>query len=204
MDGDSPTTDRGPVTLVIWDEDGILFRWTEAFNRWVGWDASEVWTTWDHYRSKGMSSDEFRSELDRFGQTGGFRTGDPYHDALIAHRLLAAHPRITHVSCTAKPNSQAFCDSGEWLIDHGIRMHGRLLSKTKTDALRYADAVGADTVFAIDDLADNVRSLRDSGVNAFLRSQPWNTTDRDVPRVESAIEFANIVLQTTGGRRDHA
>lgn len=203
MDRHSPT-DRDSVTLVVWDEDGVLFRWTEAFNLWLGWSEHEVWTTWDHYRSMGMSSAEFRSELDRFGQSGGFRTGRPYHDALIAHRLLASHPRIRNISCTAKPNVQGFFDAGDWLIDHGVRMESRLLAKDKTDALHYAEAARIETVFAIDDLAENVRSLRSRGVNAFLRSQPWNTADRDVPRVESAIEFANIVLETAGGHHGHA
>lgn len=175
--------------LVIWDEDGVLFKWTARMNVYCGRPADEVWDTWSHYKTWGMTTPEFLAKLDAFGRDGGFLSGDPHWDGIMAWHALEAHSRIGNVSITAKPNDEGFNDAGDWLSIYGVRMQ-RFRSDDKT--ILCGQYVNRE-LFALDDNVDHVEALLAKGVRAFLRDQPWNRHATHLPRVDDALDFAAIV-----------
>lgn len=57
------------------------------------------------------------------------------------------------------------------------------------------DKTVAATDYFIDDNVDNVVSLLDAGVDAWLRTRPWNEA-ADLPRVDDLAQFVDFVLIT--------
>ena len=180
-----------PIT-VMWDQDGIHARWTRGFNVYCGRPADEVWLSWSHYKSWGWDTPQFLKALDSFGEEGHFRNLDAHEDALAAHRLLDTYD-IRQIVVTDKPNDRAFVDAQHWLHDHGIYPYMFIRSADKTEFMEYA--VPGDRLYAIDDKVENVQALLESGVEAYLRDQPWNQHVTDLPRVHNCLEFAEIVLK---------
>lgn len=181
--------------VVIWDEDGVLFKWTAQMNVYCDRPADEVWDTWTHYKTWGMTSPEFLAKLNQFGLDGGFADGEPHWDGIMAWHALASHARIGCVSITAKPNVAAFEDAAAWLSSYGIRMT-RYCSDDKT--ILHGQYKGRE-MFALDDNVGHVEALLAKGVRAYLRDQPWNQDATHLPRVFDALEFARIVYDYVEG-----
>jgi hypothetical protein len=182
--------------IVIWDEDGVLYQWTPEFNRFCGWPADEQWETWDHYKTHGMTTDQFKIKLDEFAQSGCFAKGAPHWDGIMAWHALKAHSRIGNVSITAKPTKKGFDDAAHWMRGHGIVM-ARHMSDDKTIL---HDTFDGREIFAIDDNVGHVEALLDKGVRAYVRDQPWNQHAAHLPRVFNALDFASLVYDYVEGQ----
>jgi hypothetical protein len=52
---------------------------------------------------------------------------------------------------------------------------------------------GPGPYYALDDRVENVQSMIDAGIHAFLLTRPWNE-HADLPRVSSVAEYVDLVL----------
>jgi hypothetical protein len=52
-----------------------------------------------------------------------------------------------------------------------------------------------NVVFALEDKVENYRSLNAAGAICFLINRPWNQFEPDARRVDTILEFAEIVRQ---------
>lgn len=179
---------------IMWDSDGIDFRFTTEFARRFGWpNPDQEWEDWSEYKRHGWTTEQFLEALHLFAAEGGFAADATYDDFVPAWKRIDALDAV-HVVITDKPTEEAVEHNHARLVDLGCTPHLILKSRDKTDILNFTRP--NDIVFGIDDNVGHVESMLDKGIRAYVRDMPWNDHATHLPRVADLHEFASIVENT--------
>lgn len=175
---------------IMADLDGVFNNWVDPFYPYLcgvhGITEPTEWRIWHHYRNHDISDEDFVATLNKFAEEGLFTANPPFPGTVEQLKLLVEAGHRIHV-VTDRP-AAAHDDTEKWLNDHQFPHDTLSFSRDKTVFKQY----GPGPYFAIDDRVENVQSLRDAGVNAFLLTWPWNE-DSALPRVESVEVFRETV-----------
>jgi hypothetical protein len=173
------------------DLDGVATGWVPAFYPWLcrTRDLTETeWRIWHHYRNHGMTDAEFVAALTQYAEEGGFGEQLPVPGISEMVTALVDAGHTVHV-VTDRP-VPAHADTA-WWCDTFIPDYTSLtFSRDKT----VFKELGDPTYYAIDDRTENVQSMREAGIFAYLLDSPWNE-DADLPRVHSLDEYLDKVLR---------
>ena len=176
---------------IMADLDGVFNPWVDPFHPYMmtahGIEEMTPWETWHHYRTYGISDEDFVVTLNRFAEEGLFTAGPPFPDTVEHMQRLADAGHRIHV-VTDRP-AAAHEGTRYWLDDHKFPYETLSFGRDKTVFKQY----GPGPYFAIDDRTENVQAMRDADIQAFLLTWPWNE-DSSLPRVDSVKRFADFLL----------
>lgn len=166
------------------DIDDVLLPWSDAAHaaaEVAGITNGRAMTSWKAYEAYGCSADAYWDVVND-AYRDGMLLGDPYPEVIDLLTATRAAGHSVHL-VTARgfdgplvPLVRAH--TVEWV--DGIPHDSLTLSKDKT--VVHCDAF-------LDDSVPNVQALREHGVNAYLRDQPHNRHDIELPRVTDLGEF---------------
>ena len=181
----------------MWDLDGVACLFVEGFyprlREWEDLTPTE-WETWHHYRTHGISDQDFVKHLHTYAEEGGFGQQEPVPGFIKAVRDIHA---AGHLQCVVTDRPQIAAADTEWWIDtYAPEIKTIDIDRDKTVFKRH----GGPTYYAIDDRVENVEALRKAGVFAYLLRWPWNEQS-DLPSVNTLEEFVDKVLRRDGKQR---
>lgn len=180
------------MASVMWDLDGVACGFVPPFNPWLcalkGFTQTP-WNTWHHYRTYGLSDEEFVELLTQYAAEGGFGEQVPNPEFITGVIALAEAGFEQHV-VTDRP-AIAEADTAWWLDTFAPDIDSLTISRDKTVFTTFSEG----PYYAIDDRVENVQAMIEGGVRAFLLTAPWNV-DANLPRVSSIGEFVSFVTLT--------
>lgn len=178
------------MATVMWDLDGVSCLWVPNFYPWLC-ELNDLtpteWEIWHHYRTHGISDEDFVKHLQQYAEEGRFAEQTPVPGFQKAVRQIKAAGHSQHV-VTDRP-AIAEADTAWWVDTYAPEIDTLTLSRDKTVFTQYDDGA----YWALDDRTENVQAMREAGINAYLLTWPWNA-DADLPRMASVEEFAAIVV----------
>lgn len=178
------------MSTTMLDLDGVASGWLPNFHPWmceVKGLSPKNWVVWHGYREYGISDQEFVALLTTYAEEGGFAEQEVLPFAAGVVRVLVEAGHSVHI-VTDRP-AAALADTSWWIDTHLPGYTSLTVSRDKTVFKEY----GEGPYYAIDDRIENVESMRDAGIRAYLLTWPWNA-HADLPRVSSLVEYANKVL----------
>lgn len=181
------------MTIVGWDSDGVLYRFTEAYHSWMNLqgmslDVDVEAQTWDWF-TQWQTVEDFLRCMDESVDAGHlFWQGKLYEPQIpqnIADLKAAGHENhlVTHRFSGKVKCSQAA--TKHFYASEGIEFDSITFTKDKT-------TVKCD-VFLEDNLA-NYDALEAAGVKSYLINRPYNLLDDNRRRVDSVQEFTELIL----------
>jgi hypothetical protein len=180
------------ITDVGIDMDGVLYPFMDAFKKYCEnvlerSDFPEP-THWNFYEDWGISKKSFDAMLS---------------SASVTHRLFASEPPMQfarggwemmrdmnvkiHV-ITARP-TEAWSQTADWLHKHGMVPDHLHFTQDKTILAHTAKEHSA----MLDDHYVYYKQLDDAGVLAVLHDHPWNKQHDVLFRVNSLVDFVQLI-----------
>ena len=180
------------MATTLLDLDGVVNNWVTPFNAFIcakrGFRLTD-WSDWYHYRTYGLTDEDFLSDLHEFAKMGLFTHGEPFPGVVEPLQLLHAEGHTIHV-VTDRPD-YIQDETADWLQRHKIPFDTLEVSRDKTIFMKH----GPGPYYGLDDKVQNVDALTEARVRAFLLRWPWNAHSF----VNTVQEYVDIVLdeQTT-------
>lgn len=195
---------------VGFDIDDVLYDWTASvhhhintsrsdlvalINEKIGPDFDREWKTWTHYKSWGLTSEQFVALCDEATNEGEmFRRGEPARGAKEAIDRIrdAGHTIVFITARNFGSPGEAERRTIQWLTTY------RLADFSVDELHMTEDKTGFDLDWMIEDSVDQARAIDGNPpgyTSVVLMDHPWNHHAMDeFDRVYSVDEYADLVL----------
>ena len=182
------------MTIVGWDSDGVIYRFTKAYHLWMNLDQglnldpeveAESWTWFENWQTKQQFLDCMDNAVDA-GQL--FWQGELYEPQIpqnIAALSAAGHQNhlVTH-----RFSGKTSCSRAA--TEHFYRTQGIIF-----DSISYSrDKTVVKTDVFLEDNIDNYDDLEAAGIKSYLVNRPYNLRNDNRRRVNSVQEFTEMIL----------
>ena len=179
------------ITDVGVDLDGVIYPFVETYST-IHLDYNNIpalpkATKWNFFEDWGMTGKEFVASMEKYIDNNRlFSRGEPEPKTNIGWSILRKAGVKIHV-VTSRPRS-AWAQTVEWLDEWNLHPDTLHFTDNKT-----AFSSNPATTASIDDLHEHFTAMRMQGMRAYLMNRPWNSEIKELARVDSFYEFANIV-----------
>lgn len=181
------------ITDVGIDMDGVVYPFITAFRRYceerLGRLFLEEPTHWNFFEDWGLDSDTFQTWLKEAALSHNvFASEMPYPTVLEAWELFRANNIKIHI-LTARPQ-EAWGQTADWLQKYGLTVDSLHFNTTKALLSHVSSGKSA----LLDDHVDYYKEAQGVGIFPCLLNQPWNQDLPNANRVNTVLDFANMIV----------
>ena len=181
-----------PFTDVGVDLDGVIYPVHDVFRKYCekvkGMKNLPEITHWEFYTDWGLSLDEFLNFLytaTRYHNL--FGSAEPMEGTLEGWELLKESGIKIHIMTSRI--SAGWLQTVKWLNQYNLIPDTLHFIDNKTILTKIASGRS----IAIDDSDTLIKQMSNAGIQAVLRTQPWNIQNDTNQRVNSFLEFAQFI-----------